>query len=142
MREDKERRRPILCLDFDGVVHSYRSGWKGAEVVPDMPVPGAMEFMRQALTMFRVAIYSSRSSSEAGISAMKQWVERHARQARFDGHEWWLKIEWPTNKPSAFVTIDDRAITFNGVWPDLGGLYNFKTWWERAPTETVRGAAE
>lgn len=139
MREDKERRRPILCLDFDGVIHSYKSGWKGAEVVPDMPVPGAMEFMRQALTMFRVAIYSSRSSSEAGIMAMKQWIERHARQARFDGHEWWLKIEYPNYKPSAFLTIDDRAITFNGVWPDLGGLYNFKTWWEQGP---VRRAAE
>lgn len=131
MKEEKERRRPILCLDFDGVIHSYKSGWKGAEVVPDMPVPGAMEFMRQALTMFRVCIYSSRSSNEAGIVAMKQWVQKHAQLARFDGHEWWLKIEYPNYKPSAFLTIDDRAITFTGSWPDLGGLYNFKTWWEQ-----------
>jgi hypothetical protein len=26
--------KPILCLDFDGVLHSYSSGWKGADVIP------------------------------------------------------------------------------------------------------------
>lgn len=29
--------KPILCLDFDGVIHSYASGWKGADVIPDPP---------------------------------------------------------------------------------------------------------
>ena len=38
--------KPILCLDFDGVIHSYASGWKGADVIPDAAVPGAMEFLR------------------------------------------------------------------------------------------------
>ena len=26
--------KPILCLDFDGVLHSYTSGWRGARI-PD-----------------------------------------------------------------------------------------------------------
>jgi len=40
--------KPILCLDFDGVIHSYSSGWKGADVIPDPPVPGAFDFIRRA----------------------------------------------------------------------------------------------
>ena len=38
----------ILCLDFDGVIHSYSSGWKGADVIPDPPVPGALRFIADA----------------------------------------------------------------------------------------------
>jgi hypothetical protein len=54
--------KPILCLDFDGVIHSYSSGWKGAAVIPDPPVPGALPFIVAAMEKFTVAIHSSRAS--------------------------------------------------------------------------------
>ena len=38
--------RPILCLDFDGVLHWYRSGWQSAEIIDDEPTPGAVDFVR------------------------------------------------------------------------------------------------
>jgi hypothetical protein len=40
---------PILCLDFDGVIHSFKSGWKGAGKIPDPPVEGAIEWIRSLL---------------------------------------------------------------------------------------------
>ena len=55
--------KPILCLDFDGVIHSYESGWKGAAAIPDDPVPGAAEFIRTAHEHFAVQVYSARGTA-------------------------------------------------------------------------------
>src|SRR5215467_12984729 len=41
--------KKTLCMDLDGVLHSYTSGWGGHEVIADPPVPGAMEFLYDAL---------------------------------------------------------------------------------------------
>lgn len=133
--------KPILCLDFDGVLHSYSSGWKGADVIPDPPVTGAMAFIERALNHFRVAIYSSRSGQPGGIDAMKQWMlgnlgnylattygvpEGVGAVAMVNDF-----IEWPTEKPAAMITIDDRALTFDGTWPDIEALKAFQPWNKR-----------
>lgn len=69
--------KPILCIDFDGVLHSYTSGWQGASQIPDPPVPGAVEFLLEARQKFTVAIFSSRSHQWGGKRAMKRWLKRH-----------------------------------------------------------------
>ena len=75
--------KPILCLDFDGVIHSYTSGWKGARIILDPPVPGALDFILAAQAQFTVAILSSRSHQWGGRRAMKQWMREHvARRMR------------------------------------------------------------
>ncbi len=125
--------KPILCVDFDGVLHSYTSGWQGANVVSDPPVEGALHFLVAAMQYFRVAIYSSRSNQEGGIRAMREWLgfwsvdAEHGMPRDFD-HGAWGAIEWPTEKPPAMVTLDDRAITFTGAWPEMEALRNFKPW--------------
>ena len=40
-------------------------------------------------------------------------------------------IEWPVEKPSALVTIDDRALTFTGEWPSIDSMLAFKPWNKR-----------
>ena len=124
--------KPILCIDFDGVLHSYASGWCGADVIPDPPVPGAIAFLREAVKHFRVAIFSSRSHQEGGQYAMRSWLGRYIMAEEPDilmqDPPWFAEIEWPVEKPAAMVTIDDRAITFTGEWPSIESLLAFKPW--------------
>ena len=66
--------KPILVYDFDGVLHGYQSGWKGAAVIPDPPVPGALEHLVGSFERFQPAILSSRSHQWGGRAAMKRWL--------------------------------------------------------------------
>lgn len=120
-------RKPILCLDFDGVVHSYVSGWKGARNIPDPPTPGALDFISDALAAeWKVVIHSSRASHFGGIWAMRSWLRRHA------GNQWdcmgpsLCEVKFSRWKPPATVTIDDRALQFTGGWFSLDALRSFK----------------
>ena len=123
---DLAGRKPILCLDFDGVCHSYTSGWKGAAVIPDPPVEGLYRFLWFATAEFEVHIFSSRSHQEGGMQAMKDWFAQHAK-----GSSDLLavrELHFPLEKPPAFLGIDDRVLTFTGEWPKISDLKNFKPW--------------
>ena len=135
------KKKPILCLDFDGVIHSYTSGWQGAGVANDPPVPGTADFLHEATKRFTVAIYSSRSKSFAGRACMKQYMRKHFDHSLYgsEDHSWDFlheELKYPWFKPSAYVTIDDRAITFEGVWPTIDALFAFKPWNKRAAPVT------
>lgn len=61
---------------------------------------------------------------------MQEYLKTHARER-------WYKspagpglesIDFAYEKPPAFLTIDDRAITFTGEWPDIEELKSFKPW--------------
>lgn len=138
-----------LCLDFDGVLHSYTSGWVDAMFIPDPPVPAAMEVLESYIKEFDVVIFSSRSNQFGGINAMRLWLGYWAKKEL--GLErgnaianYFNEVEvshsfvvgeskssykrFPLVKPVAFVTIDDRAITFDGNWPHPQEIKNFKPW--------------
>ena len=124
------KRKPILCLDFDGVIHSYTSGWKGADVIPDPPVPGAIAFMLGALRLFDVVIFSSRSGQPGGIEAMRAYLRDQAGQCWYPSPDGpgLEDVRFTVDKPSAMVTLDDRALTFTGTWPSVESLRAFKPW--------------
>lgn len=132
---DLAGRKPILCLDFDGVCHSYVSGWKGAHVIPDDPVPGLMEFLLPTASLFDINVFSSRSHQAGGLEAMKDWFEKY-----FPGMVKALEIKFPLEKPPAFLGIDDRVLTFRGEWPDLAELVNFKPWNKKGETHEQAGS--
>lgn len=147
----------ILCLDFDGVIHSYTSGWKGATCIPDTPVEGALEFIANAVNYFEVNIYSSRSRYLFGRRAMKKWlynayfslgikntpkwVYRQVTPNAFadpwqEELDWGIgelirKIKFPSKKPAAFLLIDDRCICFNGKFPSVEEIQKFIPWYKK-----------
>lgn len=127
------QKRPILCLDFDGVVHSYTSPWVRATHIPDPPVPGALQFISAAQEHFAVQIFSSRSNEVGGISAMVHWLRTHLTAAFGPVFADTVlgDIVFPLRKPPAHLTIDDRVVLFEGAWPDLQKLKEFKPWNKR-----------
>ena len=129
--------KKIICCDFDGVIHSYRSGWKGPRNIPDPPVAGAIEWIEEFIMTHctipdsiaamnhegecEFHIYSSRSKSFGGRRAMKKWLIENGLDKRF-----LEAIKFPSKKPAAFVTIDDRVIRFDGEFPSFHEVVNFK----------------
>jgi hypothetical protein len=132
--------KPILCLDFGGVIHSYASGWQGADCCPDPAVPGAIKFIARAVDDFTVAIYSARSNQHMGVEAMQFWLKCQFYKLvdEPDADPVLAQIQWPKEKPPALVTIDDRALTFSGNWAeyDCAELLAFKPWNKRSDERT------
>lgn len=98
--------RRTVCLDFDGVIHSYRSGWCGAEIIPDPPIHGTREAISRLRQSFRVVIHSSRCHTPEGRSAIAHWLAKHNIEVD----------EVCEHKPPALVYVDDRAVCFRGDW--------------------------
>lgn len=132
--------QPILCVDFDGVIHSYTSGWEGPRVISDPPVPGAIKWLESLMDVpdalgamtapgkFRVMIYSSRSKHWGGRRAMKRWLIKHGLPREYITDK---ILTFPAKKPAAFMTVDDRAFCFLGTFPDADWMRSFKPWNKR-----------
>lgn len=124
--------KPILCVDFDGVIHAYTTSWTNAETISDGPVQGALRWLFEAIKHFNVHIYSSRSKVPAGRNAMKAWFVVQSLNEFTDEEAKALNraITFSHEKPAAFLTIDDRAVCFHGDWSalDPAVLLTFKPW--------------
>lgn len=113
---------PTIAVDFDGVIHSYTSGWKGAHIIPDPPVEGAIEFLSY-LTMdggpVRGVIFSSRAKTWRGRRAMRAWLREHSGTIWHEaiGSHGIESIPITATKPAASVYLDDRGVRFEGSFP-------------------------
>ena len=146
-----------ICFDFDGVLHSYTSGWQGIDVIPDAPVTGAVPMLYHYLESFSLAIFSARSSQPEGRRAMKDWLTKHDEAFRqepdgeptcypvvargipspdnwnavFEKGMLVERIQFPAVKPAAQVYVDDRAYRFTGAWPSVDMLDTASIPWYR-----------
>lgn len=114
--------KPTVVFDFDGVIHSYRSGWKGPGITPDPVVPGIAEAIEELRAGgYRVIVVSTRCADPEGKAAVESYLT--ANGILVDG----VMAE----KPPAMCYVDDRAICFNGNAQTLAGkVRGFKTWLE------------
>ena len=105
-------KKKTVVFDFDGVIHSYTSGWQGKTEIPDPPVPG----IEKTLTQFHdagyeVVIVSTRCKNDRqykGYLAIMMWLEKY----------------------NLVNYIDDRAICFDGHPETLfEQVEHFKPWY-------------
>jgi hypothetical protein len=101
--------KKIIVMDFDGVIHSYKSGWQGIDVINDEPVPGVKEFIKKLRKYYQVHVLSSRTASLLGKDAVIRWLDNYG-----------IEVDKVASvKPPAYLSIDDRAICFNGSFDGL-----------------------
>lgn len=94
-----------ICFDFDGVLHSYASGWKGPDVIPDPPVVGMPEALARLEALgWKVVIQSSRARYAGGREAIKRWLSANG----------FRPVPVVSEKPPAEIYVDDRALRFDG----------------------------
>lgn len=112
--------KKTVVFDFDGVIHSYKSGWQGENIIPDSPVDGikeAIEKIRKA--GYEVIVVSTRCACYEGKVAILEWLKKYGI----------VVDDVCTEKPPAICYIDDRAICFDGNAKTLlGKIQSFKPW--------------
>jgi hypothetical protein len=127
-----------ICVDFDGVIHWYRQGWNEGAIY-DEPTPGAIDWLREMTKdeRFEVAIYSSRSKDDQGVDSMRRWLLRQGLE-----QEVVQEILFPTKKPAAWLTIDDRCFEFRGLFPTVDYLLGYTPWMKVHEADQVKSDLE
>lgn len=135
-------RRYTVAVDFDGVLHSYTSPWEAADVIPDPPVAGAIEWLEEITKLYDVEIFTTRANTglhgDAGIDAVLNWLMEH-------GYTFDRPVKVTAVKGPALIYIDDRAWRFHGPgsFPSPGLIRGFQPWNKRrgpSPEEKARRA--
>lgn len=109
-----------VVFDFDGVIHSYTSGWTGICNISDPPVPGIKEAIANIRASgYKVVVVSTRCMFFEGELEIKKYLDEHGIVVDAVMRE----------KPPAMVYIDDRAIHFDGDASNLlDKIRTFQPW--------------
>jgi len=125
-------KRYTICVDFDGVIHSYTSPWSETEI-PDPPVPGVFEWLAEMCKHFKVVLFTTRAKTPEAKALVGRWFDKHgfayAPLVRNDS------LDITNVKPPALIYIDDRAYRFTGAnFPTAQEIHAARPWNKLTPT--------
>jgi hypothetical protein len=124
--------RRTICVDFDGVLHSYIQPWIAPHVIPDPPVDGAVEWLFEIIQHFDVVIFSTRAKTWRGRRAIRRWIYKHWGVGLYReslGNIGVENVKITAKKEPGLIYIDDRAYRFDGKnWPTKKDIYKAKPW--------------
>lgn len=118
MSKPSPQRNYSVAVDFDGVIHSYTTPWQDSHIIPDPPVEGAIEWLKEISRKFQVIIFSTRAKSEAGREAVRAYLAERD----------FIPDDITAIKPPALVYIDDRAWRFEGTFPTAQEIHEARPW--------------
>jgi hypothetical protein len=159
MNGEPASKKFTICIDFDGVIYSYTSGWNNGDL-DDLPVEGAFDFIKEIMRDYDVNIFTSRllgktpddfelrhmmdhywyfdyNSSRRKIEA---WMVKHGLEQHIVN-----KIGFVFWKLPCHLYIDDRAWLFKGKFPSLQEIKSFKPWYQnedRKPQHSFESNSE
>lgn len=115
--------KKTIVFDFDGVIHSYKSGWKGIDIIPDEPVQGIKDAIVEIRKAgYYVAVVTTRATDMKGAEAVWAYLKKHDIKVDSVG----------SMKPPAICYIDDRGLKFDGKTDKLlEQIENFHSWVEK-----------
>lgn len=122
--------RYTIAVDFDGVIHRYDSPWVNAHTIPDSPVDGAISWLWDMLQKFDVVIFSTRCKTWRGRRAIRKWMRKYSG-GLYNESPGKLGIEdvrLSFSKPPALIYLDDRALRFEGEFPNAEDIHRLRPW--------------
>ena len=93
--------KKTLAIDFDGVIHTYKT-WEGIDVINGKPVDGCRDTMIMLRHKYRLVVHTCRAVCPEGTRAVRKYMRRHG--IPFD--------DVTAKKPAALMYIDDRGLKF------------------------------
>lgn len=115
------RTERTIALDFDGVIHAYRDGWRDGTIY-DEPMPGAIEGIKRLLRVACVYILTTRDRVQ-----VVEWMQKQCDipcLALPNNAVRWMRpgvIGVTNEKLLCSHIVDDRAVRFTN-WTDIVNL--------------------
>ena len=130
-----------IAIDFDGVIHDYKEGWKDGSIY-GWPVEYAIKSINDLIGMgYGVFIFSTRNPTQ-----IRDWFDflndapsPDIITFKYQVIPWWAfwvkfwnkkgVVGITNRKLPANIYIDDRCLKFDGDWINvLEQILGFKTW--------------